>query len=816
MASIGGLTSSTSSSVNGLQGYGGLASGINRDELIEQLTSGTQSKIDAKNQEKTKLEWEQSAIREITDMIYDFTQKYASYSSSSNILGSSFFNRTDIAITGAFKDYLTVTGSTTTANLLQIMGVKQMASNATASSVDRASNSALVLNGVDNDLSTQTDVNMVAGEKLTFKYGTKSYTVEILAEDEEGNAFDFTTADGVAEALNASLKEVSIGDDKTLADVMKFSSVDVGGKGILTIENTDKAGNDITIAGGTNDVLKSLGFLTGDQTLSDLEDSQKVIGKGKILTAQTEQTAVQKKTIAQQLAGQSISFVYNGTVKWIEMPSEEEMTEQGITTMDKVQEYLQKELNSAFGNGRIKVELNDTSDGKKSLSFKTTVPGGAEDTTSTLSISAATGKLLGQTGLFGVENGVSNRLNLSASLENSGLVNYDKGLIDSAVQNDEALLTINGVAIEGIDKDSSISEIMEAINNNTEAGVSISYQENSDKFIITSTQNGASGEIKLEGALAQCLFGKNSSGDLNMQVTEGKDAIFAVKYAGSNEITEIVRDSNTITVDGLTITANKTFGYNENGQIADETQFASFTATVDTEKAVETVKEMIDEYNKILEHINEQVQTKPNRDYAPLTSAQKADMSENEIELWEKEAKKGLLFADTDLKSLTDSLRFVIPSDLMMELQNIGISTSSEYSDNGKLVFDESKFEAALKTNPEKVKNLFSAKAETLEDGTVTKGGFMTNMKTIMDAYASMTGSTKGILVERAGSEHSLLSTLDNSILNQINDLDDVIAQLTEQLVNEQDRYISQFTTLETLVAQMNSQSSYLASMFSA
>ena len=47
MASIGGLSGTTSSSLNGLKGYGGLASGLDRDSLIEGMTQGTTSKINS-------------------------------------------------------------------------------------------------------------------------------------------------------------------------------------------------------------------------------------------------------------------------------------------------------------------------------------------------------------------------------------------------------------------------------------------------------------------------------------------------------------------------------------------------------------------------------------------------------------------------------------------------------------------------------------------------------------------------------------------------------------------------------------------------
>ena len=67
MAEIGGLSGTTSSSLYGLRGYGGLASGLDRDTLIEGMTQGTNNKIYKQQQKKTLLEWEQTAIRGISD-----------------------------------------------------------------------------------------------------------------------------------------------------------------------------------------------------------------------------------------------------------------------------------------------------------------------------------------------------------------------------------------------------------------------------------------------------------------------------------------------------------------------------------------------------------------------------------------------------------------------------------------------------------------------------------------------------------------------------------------------------------------------------
>ena len=54
---------------------------------------------------------------------------------------------------------------------------------------------------------------------------------------------------------------------------------------------------------------------------------------------------------------------------------------------------------------------------------------------------------------------------------------------------------------------------------------------------------------------------------------------------------------------------------------------------------------------------------------------------------------------------------------------------------------------------------------------------------------------------------------MNNEIYKQLEDMQNVIDRLQEQLSTEQDRYISQFTTMETLLNKMNSQSSYLSQL---
>ena len=422
------------------------------------------------------------------------------------------------------------------------------------------------------------------------------------------------------------------------------------------------------------------------------------------------------------------------------------------------------------------------------------------DQSSILAVSSGDVGLLGANGAFKMNYGESNRVNLDAKIAESGLAGAQNMTFPTTIE-------INGKSIE-VKAEDTVRTLMDKINE-SDAGVQVTYQNSSDSFVFSATANGASGKIDVGGGFAN-IFGA-------FNTTDGQDAIVTVKYAGSDQTMDLVRDSNSFKVDGMTISVNGEFGYVKDAATGElkldpSAEAVTFDAKVDEDKIVETVKKMVEEYNEIIELVNKETRTKPNRDYPPLTSAQKKELSESEIEAWEEKAKEGLLFNDNDLKGLSNSLRFVLSPADQAALKKIGLTTSSTTSDNGKLSFDESAFRAALKSDPEGVKEMFTKEAVKDEDGNVvSQAGIAVNMKTAFDKYAKTLGEPKGILIERAGSIKSPASITQNAVYKQLEEIDARIESLQDTLKMEQDRYIKQFTALESVIAQMNSQSSWLS-----
>lgn len=796
MASISSVNNTTGSSLtSSIRGFGGLASGLDRDTLIEQFTAGTRSKIAQQKQKQQKLQWTQEAIRGISDKIYDFSNKFTSFSSASNLTSSKLFSRSQISVNGVNSKYVSATGSAASAENLSINRVKQLARNATMNTGEVSSKTLTTANlglGADGKLDTNKEISTIAGDMLYVKYGNSTYGVTMA----DGGK----NADSAVNMINEQLKTVEISGGKKLSDVMKVTVSADGKIGFEAIDNAN--GNRLELAGGTGDILKDLGFLKEGEKFDNLSDEQKNIAQAGGLTAANAAQVTKEEKLYNLLSEKKLTFSYNGTKGEIKLDKYD-----ASTTLEKVKEDLQTKLNEAFGKGRISV----TTDGN-SLAFKTTTPGGAEDKSSTLSILSGAG-LVGEGGVFGIAAGASNRINLSASVDKAGFKTAD---FSGSLKDDGSYyLSINGVEIEGITKDSTVKEIVEKINN-SKAGVKVSYQSISDQFVITSTENGAAGEITFDPAkdgksnLAALMFGTPTEGT---NYTKGQDAVLSVSYPGSNQEIEITRSSNSFDLDGINVTLKGTFGYDASGAEIKDTEAVTFTGSVDSENTAKTVKEMIEAFNDILKLVNTEVSTKPNRKYAPLTDEQKEEMSDKTIEKWEEKAKTGLLFADNDLRMMANSMRTVINAADRSKLSEMGITVSDSYSDNGKLVFDEAKFKAALEKDPEAVREVLNRPAT--DSGDTSQAGLLTRISSIMDRYGKTTGATKGVLVERAGSVHAPTSILKNSLQKQLDSIDTYIDKLNDKLKTEQDRYISQFTSLETLINQMNSQSSYLSSMFS-
>lgn len=335
-----------------------------------------------------------------------------------------------------------------------------------------------------------------------------------------------------------------------------------------------------------------------------------------------------------------------------------------------------------------------------------------------------------------------------------------------------------------------------------------------------SAQVSVGGTVKTNGPQYEGLY---KMGGFTENIDEGQNAKIQVSY-GNGVTVDIERSSNTFNLEGLSVSVSGTFGgeYKKDADgnatdewISDSSQTVTFSAKADVDKALETVKAFFEDFNALVTEINGQVTARPDSDYGPLTSAQKEEMDETSIENWEKKAKQGILFGDDVMRDLSGSMEGILAKLMSygvnyQDLEKIGISYSEDYLDGGTLVFDESKFRSTMESDPDLVSKLISG----------GENGGKGLIHVVEDAvtpyatrYASKNGNSYGRLIEVAGTEKKPTTLMSNQIYKQLKEMQETIDKLQSQLKIEQDRYISQFTTMESLLNQMNTQSSYLSQL---
>lgn len=801
--------SRTSSSLGNtaLRGYGGLASGIDRDALIEQMTARTTSKITAKKQAMTKLEWKRDAYRSISNKIIDLQDNYLSYSATKSLKNSDFFAKNQVSVQGDpdYTKYISATGNADTASRVSVLGVNKLATSATLISGEKKTenekDSAITLGGISaSDFENkEVKTSNLSGTKLTFgtysitdkQFTTEatftfptSYEKKLDNGKTETVTIDYTaSSDKIVEQLNEALdsqgflgKDGKSGIKFTLnGDQIQISQTD---------SITDK-GKSYVIR-GTSSALKSLGFNSGNMNQDEIDNGIS-LKEFNDHTSSFEAAAITKQPLSGYLKGKSISVSYGGQTKNIELIGDKEE----IKDFKAFKDSLQNKLDKAFGSGKVTVGEGQNG----SLTFT------AKDNKQTLQISADSKELQNALGITSTQ---SNKISTGSSLwENRvklGLGKYNtKEELNDALKN----FTVNGAKIDNITADTTVDGLLTAINNNKDAGVTAIYLGSENKFVLSSNEKGEGRKITL-GAdpkdttdAANLIFGGVS--------TDGTDGEMSILYNGVQ--TTITSSSNTFSIDGLDIRATNTF----NTGSATAEGGVSFTASADTEKVTETVKKFIEAYNAMIDEVRTQATTKPDSNYKPLTDDQKNEMNETSIKNWEDKAKEGILYNSSALKDLDNATQGIFSSMMINgvsydDLEKIGISFSDDYTAGGKIVFDEEKFKTAMNSDPEKVSDLFTG-----THGIVNT--IDSTLSTYATRYASRNGNSYGVLIEEAGSEKLSLTLTNNSIYKELKDMQETITNLQSQLSTEQDRYISQFTQMERLINQMNSQSSYLSQL---
>lgn len=341
--------------------------------------------------------------------------------------------------------------------------------------------------------------------------------------------------------------------------------------------------------------------------------------------------------------------------------------------------------------------------------------------------------------------------------------------------------------VTGADSLNSVSRKI----NDSKVGASLFYDEFTNKMTLTRSETGkfttTGNDLEIYGDLLNKTF---RFGESTVNPVVGQNAEFTINGLKTE------RNTNTFTIDGVTFTLKQTF----------ETTDTPVTVGVsnDNTKIYGNIKGFIDKYNEIIETIQAKTNETRNKDYQPLTDDDRESLSESQQEKWENIAKAGLLRRDSLLTGALSQMRSNFYSTVnnseissaYNQLAKIGITTSSNYLDGGKLVIDETKLKAAIEADPNSVEQLFRG-----ENGIVHK-------------LSDTVTSTMDKLKAKAGNSNSTNQTF--TIGRELEDIAKRQDRFEDRLEQLETRYWAQFTAMETAIQKANSQSSYLSQFFSS
>lgn len=786
---------------------GGITSGFDTEAMVTQLLSSYQTRIDKQSQKITKLSWQQSAYQDITKKITEFKNTYFDVLKRDTYLMSpSTFNKFKADVTATSNaDAAGLTVSTTSNSSSGSYKIKLNQ----AAKASTAQGNSITSGNFKLDLDKA--LSSASGEVKTNDDGSKTWTMNFALDVQVGgirktisfSADALLGADGNVADKDAAKSSIIDSLNQKLQESFGYSGKTSGATGA-----TDANGKEWFLQVKLGSDGKAEFQVGGNASVSVAEN------KGNFGLAQPkEKVAISTGSVVTgvnalqvEIGGKNVSVAFNGV-------SSTYYDSKGQTGNEAIlAEY--KELKTAAYRKSYNLADNEIVSDEQLEKFTYSNEQAAKDKNAA-SIKEALKGVAGYTFNFdgtyvtaadsngnsvdfsmtSVEGGTLGLTKASASNKiNSGSTLSDLGFKPEA--DGTYKLNINGTEIS-LDKKSTISSMMSAVNKSA-AGVTMTYSSLTNSFTLESKEFGGAGKVELgDTSLGRSLGLVDDNGTVG--ASEGQNAIFEINGQ------EVYLNDNTYTLDG------NTFTFNDNMTIGE-----TYTVNIakDSTTVKDALKKFVESYNKLIDDVYGYIGKSPAKDddgntYEPLTNAEKDEMSEDEITKWEEKAKQGVLYNDSTVSTVMSQMRSALYTSVTLDdgskfgIYNLGIKTSSEWSEHGKLQIDENAFDKAFENNEDAIIKLF----------TDSDTGMMKKLNSVIDGAVKSSGAanTRGTLVRKAGKADSSVTT-DSTIYKEMVKMQDRLKELQDRYDTKEEYWWKVFTNMETAMADLNSQTSYISS----
>lgn len=786
---------------------GGITSGFDTEAMVTQLLSSYQTRIDKQSQKITKLSWQQSAYQDITKKITEFKNTYFDVLKRDTYLMSpSTFNKfkADVTATSnADASGLTVSTTSNSSSGSYKIKLNQAAKASTAQGNSITSGNFKL--DLDKALSS------ASGEVKTNDDGSKTWTMNFALDVQVGgirktisfSADALLGADGNVADKDAAKSSIIDSLNQKLQESFGYSGKTSGATGA-----TDANGKEWFLQVKLGSDGKAEFQVGGNASVSVAEN------KGNFGLAQPkEKVAISTGSVVTgvnalqvEIGGKNVSVAFNGV-------SSTYYDSKGQTGNEAIlAEY--KELKTAAYRKSYNLADNEIVSDEQLEKFNYSNEQAAKDKNAA-SIKEALKGVAGYTFNFDgtyvtAADSNGNSVDFSMTSVEGGTLGLTKASASNKISSGSTLsdlgfkpeadgtykLNINGTEIS-LDKKSTISSMMSAVNKSA-AGVTMTYSSLTNSFTLESKELGGAGKVEVgDTSLGRSLGLVDDNGTVG--ASEGQNAIFEINGQ------EVYLNDNTYTLDG------NTFTFNDNMTIGE-----TYTVNIakDSTTVKDALKKFVESYNKLIDDVYGYIGKSPAKDddgntYEPLTNAEKDEMSEDEITKWEEKAKQGVLYNDSTVSTVMSQMRSALYTSVTLDdgskfgIYNLGIKTSSEWSEHGKLQIDENAFDKAFENNEDAIIKLF----------TDSDTGMMKKLNSVIDGAVKSSGAanTRGTLVRKAGKADSSVTT-DSTIYKEMVKMQDRLKELQDRYDTKEEYWWKVFTNMETAMADLNSQTSYISS----
>lgn len=749
MSTIGGSSGASGANsfgaIYGANRLTGLLSGLDTDALVASMTSVQQAKIYKTQQRQTRQSWLEDAWRNIQDTIKTFQNTYISATGSSSMLKSATYYSYKVT-SDSNSSAVSLSASSVTEAGAYSVKVEKLAQNASISSSNISALGTTEISASNNaklsELKFANSLEFV-GDKISFSIN--------------GKVFSFSSDTTLQSMIN------TINNDETANVTIKYSRLTNG----FTI-TADSGGANSRV------VIKNLlGNAFGTNSAFGIPEGS-VTSTGTIINSNNIIRGINPATSLGDLSfAKDLTFDENGNISF---------SINGETFQFSKSTKLENMLAAINGNENAGVTM--TYDAVLDGFTITSDSGG------TITIENLTGNAFGTDGAFGIPDGTSEGDTLS-SANISGLdtaaalseLSFAKKLTFNSSGRIE--FSING-KVFSFDKTTTLDDMLETINNDAEANVTMAYNRQTRGFLISSN-SPEKGDVVIKN-ISGNAFGINSAfGIAETSTKQSADAVAVING------TTVTRSTNEFVIDNMTYKLNAV-----TAGTADET--INFLVTRDYSATIEAVKTFVDAFNKMIKTFKDLVDEKDySAEYPPLTDAQEAEMTESQIEAWNKKAKSGLLRHNAALTRFISDLKNAFYSSLGgtgKNMTSIGITTASYFDSNaGELVVDMVALEKALATNPEQVVAMFTNGNSGAES---SQQGLMYKLSNIMNSF------------------NKTLKTTISTTEDRISDYDETIKDMQVRLDELAERYYQKFAAMETALSRLSAQNMFISQMFSS